>query len=161
MMPLTRRRFIAVLSAVPALAHGTPAGASGALNIVVTRDPNCGCCGSWVDHLRASGFTAKVVETGDVTPLKQKLGVPRDLYSCHTAEVGRYAIEGHVPASAIRRLLSEAPQAQGLAVAGMPVGSPGMEVDGHPAEVYDVILFSPNGRRVFARFKGADEIKAR
>ena len=87
--------------------------------------------------------------------MKAKLGVPNDLAACHTAEIEGYVIEGHVPAIAIRRLLAEKPQAKGLAVPGMPVRSPGMEVDGSAPEPYDVMLFGASGQRVFARFEGA------
>lgn len=126
--------------------------------MIVTRDPSCGCCSAWVDHVRAAGFEAKVVESSRLAQLKARLGVPRDLHSCHTAEIGGYAIEGHVPASAIRRLLAERPTATGLAVPGMPVGSPGMEVPGAPDDQYEVILFGPSGQRIFARFEGSREL---
>lgn len=126
--------------------------------IVVTRDPACGCCGAWIAHVQQAGFPVEVIETSDLAPLKARLGVPEALFACHTAEVEGYAIEGHVPANAIRRLLLERPQAAGLAVAGMPVGSPGMEVRGAAPETYEVILFGPGLRRVFARYRGAQEI---
>jgi hypothetical protein len=125
--------------------------------VKVTKDPNCGCCSGWVDHLRASGFAADVVESAQVNRLKARLGVPRDLVSCHTAEVAGYVLEGHVPAGAISRLLAERPAAKGLAVPGMPVGSPGMEVEGAAPETYDVILFGPGGQRPFARYRGGRE----
>ena len=86
--------------------------------------------------------------------MKVRLGVPDDLASCHTAEVGGYVIEGHVPADAIKRLLAEKPQAKGLAVLGMPIGSPGMEVEGVEDDTYDVVLFGPAGQKTFARYKG-------
>jgi hypothetical protein len=89
-----------------------------------------------------------------VNRLKVRLGVPQDLASCHTAEVGGYVIEGHVPAEAIKRLLAEKPQAKGLAVPGMPVGSPGMEVKGVEDEVYEVVLFGPSSQTTFARYRG-------
>ena len=91
--------------------------------------------------------------------IKDDMGVPQAVRSCHTAVVEGYVIEGHVPAAAIRRLLAEKPQARGLAVPGMPVGSPGMEIDGTPPDTYDVVLFGPSGRRVFARFEGGRELK--
>jgi len=122
--------------------------------MTMTRDPNCGCCGSWVAHVRAAGFPVEVVEAADLAPLKASLGVPGALTACHTAEVGGYVVEGHVPADAIKRLLVERPQATGLAVAGMPVGSPGMEVPGTPPETYEVVLFARDGQRVFARYRG-------
>lgn len=127
-------------------------------SIRVHRDPSCGCCGAWVDHLRASGFTAEVIETAEINRVKSKLGVPQSLASCHTAEVDRYVVEGHVPAAAITRLLTERPVGKGLAVPGMPVGSPGMEVEGAEPEIYSVILFGPSGQRTYSRFRGATEI---
>jgi hypothetical protein len=126
--------------------------------IKVSRDPSCGCCGAWVDHVRAAGFPVEVIESSEVNRLKVRLGVPQSLASCHTAEVGSYVIEGHVPADAIRRLLSEKPQAKGLAVPGMPVGSPGMEVEGADPETYEVVLFGTAGQRTFARYRGVQEV---
>jgi hypothetical protein len=126
--------------------------------LAVTKDPNCGCCHGWTDHTRAASFPVEIVETGELNQAKARLGVPRHLAACHTAEVDAYVIEGHVPASAIRRLLAERPQIKGLAVPGMPVGSPGMEVEGTPPEIYDVIAFGPSGETRFARFKGADPV---
>jgi hypothetical protein len=128
-------------------------------SIRVHRDPSCGCCGAWVDHLRASGFTAEVIETAEINRVKSKLGVPQSLASCHTAEIEQYVIEGHVPAPAIKRLLSERPRAKGLAVPGMPVGSPGMEIEGSAPETYEVVLFGEFGQRSFARFKGGTELR--
>jgi hypothetical protein len=93
----------------------------------------------WVEHLRKSGFSVTVIESTDLAAIKSAQGVPASLQSCHTASIGRYTIEGHVPAHAIRRLLAEKPAARGLAVAGMPIGSPGME--GARPEVYSVMLF--------------------
>jgi hypothetical protein len=126
--------------------------------VAVTKDPGCGCCGGWVDHLKAAGFPVEVTETAEVNRVKARLGVPQALAACHTAEVGGYVVEGHVPASAIRRLLAERPQAKGLAVPGMPVGSPGMEVEGTAPETYTVVLFGPAGQRTFGRYRGAAEI---
>jgi hypothetical protein len=120
----------------------------------VTKDPNCGCCGGWVEHMKAAGFPMEVVTTPQVNRVKVRLGVPDDLASCHTAEVGGYVIEGHVPADAIKRLLGEKPQAKGLAVPGMPVGSPGMEVAGVENDTYEVILFGLSSRKTFARYEG-------
>lgn len=126
--------------------------------VTVTKDPSCGCCGAWVAHLEAAGFPVQVVESDDVFGLKQRLGVPADLSSCHTAEVEGYVVEGHVPAAALRRLLAERPAATGLAVPGMPAGSPGMEVPGVAPEPYDVVLFGPAGHTTFARFLGGTEV---
>lgn len=126
--------------------------------MTVNRDPACGCCGGWVEHVKAAGFPIDEIESADLAPLKTKLGVPLELSSCHTAEIGGYVIEGHVPADAIKRLLAERPQAKGLAVGGMPAGSPGMEVEGTPPETYDVVLFSADAQRVFARYRGTQVI---
>jgi hypothetical protein len=158
---LTRRNAIAFFAIVPAWGVARHASEAGpAPKVTVTKDPNCGCCGAWVDHLKADGFAVEVIETASVNRLKAKLGVPTELASCHTAETEGYVIEGHVPAAAIRRLLTEKPQAAGLAVPGMPIGSPGMEVAGALAEVYDVVLFGTFGKRVFARFEGARELRS-
>ena len=122
-------------------------------SVIVSKDPNCGCCGAWVNHLRGAGFTVSVRDTGDLPAIKRRLGVPGELASCHTAEVGEYVIEGHVPADAVKRLLTEKPAAIGLSVPGMPIGSPGME--GGTPETYEVVLFGKQGRSVFARYHGA------
>jgi hypothetical protein len=153
---ISRRALLAGLAAFPVAASRSPACAAQTLPLMtVTKDPGCGCCGAWVDHIRAAGFPVEVIESPEVTRLKVRLGVPRDLASCHTAEVGGYVIEGHVPVEAIRRLLAERPRARGLAVPGMPVGSPGMEVEGVADDTYDVVLFGPGGRTIFARYRGA------
>ena len=99
----------------------------------------------------------EVPDVPDVNRVKARLGVPADLWACHTAQAAGYVIEGHVPASVVRRLLDEKPKAKGLAVRGMPVGSPGMEVADVPPDEYDVVLFGPQ-RRTYARFKGAVEL---
>ena len=121
--------------------------------ISVHKDPTCGCCSGWVEHLQKAGFITKVFDTKDIDAVKKRLGVPDDLAACHTAEVAGYVIEGHVPAAALTRFLAEKPHAKGLAVPGMPVGSPGMEGDN--AEPYEVVLFGPAGRRSYMRFLGA------
>jgi hypothetical protein len=105
-----------------------------------------------VQHLRKAGFTVQAVDTAELDAVKTRLGVPGDLAACHTAQVAGYIVEGHVPAAALKRFLAEKPSAAGLAVPGMPVGSPGME--GGPPEPYDVILFGPAGRRTYMRFLG-------
>lgn len=150
----TRRTFIAGASA---WVLASPAKAQNLPRVLVTRDPSCGCCGGWVEHLKGAGFPVEVIETGEVNRLKVRLGVPQALAACHTAEVEGYVVEGHVPAPAIKRLLAERPDGKGLAVPGMPVGSPGMEVARSEPETYEVILFGPSGQRTFARFRGAVE----
>ncbi len=121
--------------------------------VEVWKDPNCGCCADWVKHLEAQGFAVKVNDTGN-TAARKRLGIPEKLGSCHTALVEGYALEGHVPASDIRRLLKEKPQAVGLAVPGMPIGSPGMDGPAYGGRVdpYEVLLVAKDGStRVFQR----------
>jgi hypothetical protein len=120
--------------------------------MVVYKSPACGCCGAWVKHVRAAGYQVETVDVDDVTPYKTKHGVPLELASCHTGVIDGYAIEGHVPADLIDRLLREKPKhAKALAVPGMPLGSPGMEVPGRK-DAYDVILIDKHGKRtVFAK----------
>lgn len=156
----TRRRMMAFFALLPAVAAtGRAQAAAIAPKIAVSKDPGCGCCGGWVDHLKAEGFAVEVIETKAINRVKARLGVPNDLAACHTGEIAGYVIEGHVPAAAIRRLLAEKPQAKGLAVSGMPVGSPGMEVEGSEPETYEVVLFGSFGQRMFARFQGARELR--
>ena len=120
--------------------------------MTVHKDPNCGCCAAWVQHVERAGFATRIIETRQLDAVKKRLGVPDDLAACHTAEVSGYLVEGHVPAAALRRFLADKPKAVGLAVPGMPVGSPGME--GGQPEPYDVVQFGPEGRRVYMRFLG-------
>jgi hypothetical protein len=147
---LTRRSAL-VLGAACLLPAGTLVAAEDPV-ITVHRDPSCGCCSGWVAHLQKSGFVTEVLDTRDIDAVKTRLGVPDDLAACHTAEVSGYVIEGHVPAAALKRLLAEKPGATGLAVPGMPIGSPGME--GGTPEKYDVVLFGPNVRRTYMSFVG-------
>jgi len=125
-------------------------------NILVHKDPNCGCCAGWVQHLKAAGFAVTVEETANLQVVRKRLRVPADLAACHTAEVGGYVLEGHVPAVAVRRLLEKRPAATGLAVPGMPAGSPGME--GGAPEPYDVVLFGAGGRQTFMQFVGTENV---
>lgn len=119
--------------------------------IEVYKSPTCGCCVAWVEHMREAGFAVEVHDVKDLAPIKERHGITPDLASCHTAVLGDYVIEGHVPAEDVARLLEAAPQAQGLAVPGMPLGSPGME-QGDRSQPYDVIVFTEGGRQaVFAR----------
>lgn len=149
---MTTRRAV-VLGLATSVAFGRHALAQDLPTVSVTKDPSCGCCEKWVEHLRENGFAVTVTE-GPVNPLKVRLGVPRDLASCHTAQVGGYVVEGHVPAGAIKRLSAEKPAGIGLAVPGMPAGSPGMEVEGMEPDTYEVVLFGPAGRSTFARYRG-------
>lgn len=117
--------------------------ATGTIPITVYASPTCGCCTKWMDHLRDNGFLVTVESLGDVTPIKRQLGIPQALSSCHTAMVHAYAIEGHVPADLIQRVVRERPAIAGLAVPGMPNGSPGME--GAKKDPYEVLAFTADG----------------
>jgi hypothetical protein len=127
--------------ATPAVAAAAPAGTP---TVVVYKSPSCGCCTAWVDRMREAGFTVDVRDMEDVGPEKQRAGVPLHLASCHTARVGDYALEGHVPPDAVLRLLRERPAVAGLAVPGMPAGSPGMEM-GTQKDPYDVVAWTREG----------------
>ncbi len=122
-------------------------------SVTVYKTPTCGCCGLWADHMTEAGFEVETVEVSSTADARARLGVPDELASCHTAVVGDYVVEGHVPAEDVRRLLAEKPpEAVGIAVPGMPIGSPGMEVEGRPAQQYEVFMFTRDGRAaVFAR----------
>ena len=122
--------------------------------MVVHKNATCGCCAKWVDHVRQAGFKVAVRNEASIDAVKARLGVPAKLASCHTAEVAGYVIEGHVPAQDIQRLIRERPAAKGLAVAGMPQGSPGMEQDGQ-VDPYDVILFGGENPEVVFAHHGA------
>ena len=136
---------LAMLVLLPAMAA--------AAEVTVYKSPYCGCCGAWVDHMKAGGHTVKTIEMEDLTGIKKMTGVGDHLQSCHTAVVDGYVIEGHVPAADVARLLTEKPKARGLAVPGMPVGSPGME--GPNPEAYDVLLFQADGTAaVYGRHQG-------
>jgi hypothetical protein len=137
----------AVLRAV-----GRGAGAAAPLpGVTVYKSPTCGCCTEWVAHVQRHGFSVKTVDLADLRPIKVRHGVPAALESCHTALVEGYVVEGHVPADLIERLLRERPRVVGVAVPGMPVGSPGMEVPGGRADRYQVLTFDRSGKTaVFA-----------
>jgi hypothetical protein len=154
-MLMSRRSFVTGLVISALLAHSRPLQAQALPKIVGSKDPTCGCCTGWVEHLRQAGLSTEVIETSEINRVKVRLGVPQDLASCHTAEIGGYVIEGHVPADAIKRLLAGKPTGKGLAVAGMPMGSPGTEMEGMAPEAYEVVLFGPSGQRTFARYEGA------
>ena len=156
-MSLSRRAFLGAAVAgtagalltrrLPAL-DALPAGA--APRMVLYKTPSCGCCKAWQEHVQKAGFVVEAHDVPDVDPYKAKHGVPLLLSSCHTGIVGGYAIEGHVPADLIHKLLKERPKVVGLAVPGMPMGSPGME--GPTKEAYDVLAFTKDGKtRVYAK----------
>ncbi len=112
----------------------------------VYKSPYCGCCGNWVEHMQAAGFKVRVHDTNNVDQYKAKFGIPYGYGSCHTAEVGGYVIEGHVPAEQVKRLLASHSRARGLIVPGMPGTSPGMEGSGNPNDHYDVLLLGTDGK---------------
>ena len=121
--------------------------------MTVYKTKTCGCCGKWVEHLRANGFAVTVNDVPSTAEYRAKYGVPDALASCHTAVVGGYTVEGHIPAADIHRLLKERPKGKGIAVPGMPMGSPGME--GPHRQAYSVLLFQPDGlTTVFAKHAG-------
>lgn len=142
------------LLAIPAVVRAQAPAPGPATWLEVWKSPSCGCCKDWVTHLEAHGFRVKVHDVGNAAA-RARLKVPMKLGSCHTALVGRYAIEGHVPAADIRRLLRERPDAIGLAVPGMPVGSPGMDGPAfdHQQDPFDVLLVAQDGStRVYSSY---------
>jgi hypothetical protein len=135
------------IGATRALAHP-----SAPTVITIYKSASCGCCAKWVDYVRANGFAPTVHDEEDMESIKDDMGVPKAVRSCHTAVVGKYMIEGHVPVEDIRRLLKDHPAVAGLAAPGMPQSSPGMAVPGAPTEAYEVVTFSPDGHTsLFAR----------
>jgi len=112
--------------------------------ITVYKSPTCGCCAHWIEHLQEAGFETKVINSEDMDAIKLAQRVPNEMMSCHTGVVDGYFIEGHVPAEDIKKLLTQRPKARGLAVPGMPMGSPGMEMEGH-VDVYSVYLVQADG----------------
>ncbi len=129
-----------------------PAATEPIADVMVYKTPTCGCCAVWVEHLEAAGFAVTVEDVGDIAAVKRREGVPTDLSSCHTAIIGDYVFEGHIPARVIADFLEEAPELAGLAVPGMPIGSPGME--GPNPTPYDVVAFDSQGNRgVFERIE--------
>lgn len=148
---LPRRALLAALAALPLAAAAKDESRT---FVEVWKDAGCGCCKDWVSHMEAHGFVLKVHDGGH-HEMRSKLGIPQQLASCHTALVGGYALEGHVPAADVRRLLKDKPQAVGLAVPGMPVGSPGMDgaVYGGRRDPFDVLLVGRAGApRVYASY---------
>lgn len=152
---MKRRKFL-TLTVGAASAVITPALARAAFpQIEVFKSPSCECCGAWVEHMKAAGFAVKVTIVNDTTAARKRLGMPDKFGSCHTATVGGYVLEGHVPADDVKKLLAAKPAAVGLAVPGMPPGSPGMEV-GARQDPYHVFLIDKSGREtVFASYPKA------
>ena len=156
---MTRRRLLATLAALPVTyaAGGFITARAASPQLYVAKSPTCGCCGAWVEHMQAAGFDTQVQNVSNewLYRTKAQLGITEELASCHTARIGNYVIEGHVPAADVARLLAERPDAIGLAVPGMPIGSPGMEM-GDTVDRYDVVLIRRDGTtEVFARYGDA------
>ena len=146
---MNRRQLLAAMAAVPAAVH-----AQTRPLVEVWKSPSCGCCKDWVTHMEANGFAVKVHDSGNAA-MRGRLGIPMALGSCHTALVAGYTLEGHVPAADVKRLLAQRPQAVGLAVPGMPVGSPGMDGPeyGTRRDRYEVLLVRKDGSHsVFATY---------
>ena len=136
--------FVSIAASSTVLAQTAP-------QVEMYKSPYCGCCGKWAEHMRANGFRVKEVATREMDAVKHEAGVPQALASCHTAKVGGYIVEGHVPAADVKRMLAQKPAITGLSAPGMPLGSPGMEGP-YAAERYDVVSFDSAGKRaVFAR----------
>jgi len=151
----TRRRWLAAAIAA-GVASGAGASSAAQPLVEVWKSPSCGCCGDWIQHLKASGFQVKVNDVATAVPVRARMGVADRYGSCHTAVVGGYALEGHVPAREIRRLLRDKPAAVGLAVPGMPIGSPGMDGPVYKGrrDPYDVLLLDRSGgAKVYAQYR--------
>lgn len=148
-----RRHFIAALGALTV--PGAARAQDGPRAMTVHKDPNCGCCSAWAARMKATGrFAPRLIDQSDMIALKTRLRVPPELASCHTTQVGGYVVEGHVPAADVERLLRTRPAGIiGLAVPGMPAGSPGMEMPDGRRDRFEVLAFTADGRgRVFARY---------
>jgi hypothetical protein len=160
---LTRRAFLAAFGSGMVATLGTAPAALGADDVgrelAVWKSPTCGCCQAWVEHMAANGFKATVTETRDLDPIKQRFGVPERLQSCHTARIGGYTIEGHVPAADVAAMLEQKPDIVGLTVPGMPLGSPGMEVPSGQQDDYDVVAIGRDGSAsVFSRYRAGKRV---
>ena len=143
-----------LLAAAPALTAAGTAWAAPENRLTAYKTPWCGCGGGWISHMRQAGWTVEVIEHEALAPIRARHGIPDRLASCHTAVVGAYAVEGHVPAGDVDRLLRERPAARALSAPGMPAGSPGMEAAGR--EPYTTMLILNDGStRVFGRHNGA------
>ena len=140
---ISRRQLVAgamfLLTASPAFAAAPV--------LEVWKNPSCGCCSAWAELFKTAGFTVTIHEVDDVAQVQSAAGVPADLGGCHSAKIEGYVIEGHVPVAAVQRLLAERPALKGLSVPGMPVGAPGMEIEGEPPQPFEVIAFTAEGAR--------------
>jgi hypothetical protein len=148
---MTRRSLLAL---IPVMFVAASREAWAQQTATVYKDPTCGCCGKWVELLRTEGFAVTVNDVRDIAAVKDKYHVPQPLRSCHTALINGYVVEGHVPFADIKRILKEKAAVSGIAVPGMPIGSPGMEVPGTTPQSYQVIAFDARGgSRVFATYR--------
>lgn len=144
--------FAAAHAAEPTSSESSAQSAEALPQVEVNKSPTCGCCGAWVEHLRRNGFKVATHNVENLGAIKERVGVPYGKGSCHTAEVGGYFVEGHVPAEQIKRLLAERPKAKGLTVPRMPIGSPGME-SGNRVDPYEVLLVHEDGTTsVYAQY---------
>ena len=146
-MPMIKRKTIRLAFAGALLALGSAAHAA---TLTVYKSASCGCCSKWVEHVQKDGFTVKVVNVDDIMAVKAKAGTPVKLSRCHTSIVGGYVVEGHVPAADIKKLLAAKPKAKGIVVAGMPMGSPGMEHGDHREPFKTVLLKADGSTSIFA-----------
>jgi hypothetical protein len=144
MLAITRRHFGAGLALLP---WASPVLAAAPPTLEVWKMRGCACCAAWARHFEAAGFGTTVHEQDDLGSIRTEAGVPEDLGGCHTARVPGYVVEGHVPVAAVQRLLAERPAILGLAVPGMPMNSPGMEIEGEKGQPFDVIAFAADGSR--------------
>ncbi|RQO34801.1 metal-binding protein [Herminiimonas sp. KBW02] len=148
---MQRRTVLSALALAGVLPGFALAKAQPVINVY--KSATCGCCTEWITHLEQNGFKVNAHNVPNTAAYRTKYGVPSALGSCHTGIIDGYALEGHVPAADIKRLLAEKPKAKGLAVPGMPMGSPGMEVEGQPSDAYDVLLFQADGKtRVYRHY---------
>lgn len=151
----TRRQFLAASAASAlsaALVHRDLFAASAPEIVTVYKDPGCECCARWCKHLAANGFVVQTRDTPNMDDIKRTMNVPSELQSCHTAVVGRYIVEGHVPADLVKKMLAEKPQISGIAAPGMPMGSPGME--GPKKDRYDILTFDRAGKTTVYATRG-------
>lgn len=150
MKPRSRRALL-IVSGCALAVTGCARTARSSSELAVYKSPTCGCCDAWVEHMKAAGFQARITEVTDTASVRSAQGVPTAFASCHTAVIGGYFLEGHVPAQDVRRLLAEGPDALGLAVPAMPLGSPGMETPDGQREPYQTMLvLRGGGTRTFA-----------
>lgn len=126
-------------------------------SVTMYKDPYCACCDAWADHMKSAGFDVDVKIENNMSQIKNSAGIAPQLASCHTALVNGYVVEGHVPASAVKKMLETRPEITGLAVPGMPIGSPGMEVQGQEDDIYHVIAFDNQKAGSYGRYKGSKE----